>query len=190
MPSCHNKLPNLETIIATKGYGSQLWSWVTQGLRIGLCADLSVSWEPETVPELLSPRALSLPPALTSEELTSMMGVPEVTSTIGERQLSFLRRPRPGAGPPSASQMSWVRISRHRPSLPSLAVSTSRNIWSTYKVRSLKLKIPLLWSHPCHSPYLWADQEAPPHIPAKLWAARTRAEIEIHFKKSRSGAGV
>ena len=85
---------------------------------------LSVSWE--AVPELLVPRAESLPPTC---------------STIGDRQLNF-RPPTPlmlrpattppsATPPPSVSQMICLRYSRHRPSLTSLAVSTSRKIWRT-----------------------------------------------------------
>ena len=57
---------------------------------------LSVSWEPDAVPELLVPRAESLPAP----------GAPPTCSTMGERQDSFLRREpaaRPGGGPASHS---------------------------------------------------------------------------------------
>ena len=155
MSSSHNKLPNLETIItATKAQSYEAVQCLT--LKVLTCLSpesprqcrscsplkmdqsglsIEVTWPVLTNQGTVLPKALSLPPAPPMSELTSTMGVPEVTSTIGDRQLSFLRRPRPGAGPPSASQMSWVRISLHRPSLPSLAVSTSRNICSTCKTR-------------------------------------------------------
>ena len=57
---------------------------------------LSVSWEPDAVPELLVPRAESLPAP----------GAPPTCSTMGERQESFRRREpaaRPGGGPASHS---------------------------------------------------------------------------------------
>ena len=76
---------------------------------------LTVSWDTVTeLPELLVPRAESLPPTC---------------STIGLRQVSLCLLP--PAASSSSSQMICLLISRHRDNFPLLAVSTSLKMAST-----------------------------------------------------------